>query len=327
MVRGEWRKYLNSIIDPGEQIENDQTAFDISVVNFEENGKRNPIPYVLPPGIQRERILGSTALQQQNEQSLAMRVCNLENGDARGTFKNVNMDMRTYNKIKFFVHAEELNPEDFNLQDNDLTVFIRIGSDYNYNYYEYEVPLKISQWGASRTRDIWPEENEIEIDFDNLRLAKNTRNNEIRNGNQNISFNDPYTYQISNSTDKITIMSNPNIGNVRTIMLGVKNPINEIDDDGMSKCAEIWINELRLTDFDERGGYAAKGQIKTKLADLGSISLAGNLSTVGFGSLEQSVTERSKEEMRQYNLTSNLELGKFFSQNSNIKIPLFIGIA
>ena len=126
-------------------------------------------------------------------------------------------------------------------------------------------------------------------------------------------------------------MGNPNLGNVRTIMLGARNP--EIDpvfnpvDDEFSKCAEIWINELRLTDFDERGGYAARGQVKTRFADFGNLTLAGNMSTVGFGSLEQSVTERSKEQSRQYNLTSNVELGKLFPENANIKIPVFIGVS
>ena len=330
MVRGEWRKYLNSLVDNEGPIENEETMFDISVVNLEENGRREPINYVLPPGIERERIQGSSDLNQQNEQSISFRICDLQDGDARGAFKNVTMDMRTYNKIKFFAHAEENNVA-YPLADNDLSMFIRLGTDYNLNYYEYEIPLKVTPWGASARDEVWPEENQVEIDFDILKAAKAARNNEIRSGNVNVSFTEPFYYYPPGEEIRITIMGNPNLGNVRTIMLGARNP--EIDpafnpvDDELPKCAELWINELRLTDFDERGGYAAKGQVKTRFADFGNLTLAGNMSTVGFGSLEQSVTERSKEQSRQYNLTSNVELGKLFPENANVKIPVFIGVS
>ena len=55
------------------------------------------------------------------------------------------MDMRTYNKIKFFAHAEENNVA-YPLADDDLSMFIRLGTDYNLNYYEYEIPLKVTPW-------------------------------------------------------------------------------------------------------------------------------------------------------------------------------------
>ncbi|MDG1146312.1 MAG: cell surface protein SprA, partial [Flavobacteriales bacterium] len=327
MVRGEWRKYLNSLASPNVP-EGEGTSFDISVVNLEENGRRDPINYVLPPGINRDRVLGSTATQQLNEQSMSFRVCDLQNGDARGAFKNVTMDMRSYNKIKFFVHAEEKNPEN-TLNDKDLSMFIRVGTDYSYNYYEYEVPLDVTQWGASARDEIWPEANEFEINFNKLKEAKAARNLEIRNGNTDVSFTTPFYYYYG--TRRITIIGNPNLGNVRTIMLGVRNPLEDAtfnpEDDGQDKCAELWINELRLTDFDERGGWAAKAQMKTRLADVGSFSLGGNISSIGFGGLEQTVNERNKEETRQYNFTSNIELGKFFPERYNVKIPLYVGIS
>lgn len=328
LVRGEWRKYLNSLASPS-VTEGANTTFDISVVNLEENGRRDPINYVLPPGINRDRVLGSTTLQELNEQAISFKVCDLGNGDARGAFKNVTMDMRTYKKIKFFIHAEETNPEEYVLNDDDLSVFIRLGTDYNSNYYEYEIPLKVTEWGASARSEVWPIENQVEIDFEQLKSAKAARNDEIRNGNVDVNYTTPYFYY--EGTKRITIVGNPNLGNVRTIMMGVRNPEQDSEfnpvDDAESKCAEIWVNELRLTDFDERGGWAAKGQMKTRFADIGSVSLGGNISSIGFGSLEQSVTERNLEETRQYNLTSNVELGKLFSEEANVKIPLFVGVS
>lgn len=331
MVRGEWRKYLNSLVEPGQPQEDNGTSFDISVVNLEENGRRDPIPYVLPPGIERERIQGSTTQQAQNEQSMSYVVCDLEDGDARGAFKNVTMDMRAYNKIKFFVHAEnrETSPNSSALNDGDLTMFIRVGTDYNSNYYEYEIPLEVTDWGASARSDVWPESNEVEIDFDVLKEAKQARNVAMRQGQA--SYTSKYIYSPSNSSANITIMGNPNLGNVRTIMLGVRNPEQDdefdLEDDGLPKCAEIWINELRLTDFDERGGWAAKTQLRTNLADIGDFTVVGNMSTVGFGSLEQGVTERNTEETKSYNFTSNIELGKLLPEKANIKMPLFFNVS
>ena len=329
LVRGEWRKYLYGLKEGEENTQSVDatTTFDISVVNLEENGRRDPVNYVLPPGIERERILGSTTTQQQNEQSISFKIKELADGDARGAYKNVTMDMRSYNKMKLFVHAEEMAMEV--LADDDLNMFIRVGSDYNSNYYEYEIPLKVTPWGASARSEIWPKENEIEIDFDLLRKAKLDRNAEIREGNVDVSFSKPYSYPIDGGKRQIQIVGNPNLGNVRTIMLGIRNPESDIlsTDDELPKSVEVWINELRLADFDERGGYAAKAQLKTRLADLGSITLAGNISTIGFGSLEQGVTERNKDETRQYNFTSNVELGKLFSEDANVKIPVFFGVS
>jgi len=327
LVRGEWRRYLYDLDNPG-ATEEDVVDFDISVVNLEENARREPINYVLPPGIDREQFFGSTTLQQQNEQSMVMRVCNLNNGEARAAYKNVTMDMRTYNRLKFFVHAEEKDPS-MPLLDGDLTVFMRIGSDYTSNYYEYEVPLETTDWGDSDPEAIWPKANRFDIAFDDLQEAKSRRNKDIRNGVAGVAISDRASYLVNGK--RVTVIGSPNVGNVKTIMIGVRNPELDSefnpDDDGEVKCAEIWINELRLTDFDERGGWAAKAQMKARLADLGSVTLSGNMSTVGFGGLPQSVTERNKEETQQYNFTSNFDLGKLFPEEAKVKIPLFVGIS
>ena len=121
--------------------------------------------------------------------------------------KNVTMDMRTYNKIKFFVHAEEKDPI-YPLNDGDLTMFIRLGSDYSANYYEYEIPLKITDWGSNGRGEVWPLENQVEIDFDVLINSKNARNNAIRNGTA--TYTEPYLYSMENGK-QITIIGNPNL--------------------------------------------------------------------------------------------------------------------
>ncbi len=327
LIRGDWRKYNFSLKENQEVIieePNDQTEFNISTVNLEENSKRTPINYVLPPGIEREVLFGATSLQSQNEQSMVLEVCNLEDGDARAAFKNVNMDMRTYKRIKMFVHAESVvNGE---LQNGDVAIFMRIGSDFSNNYYQYEKPLNVTPWGATDEASIWPESNEVDFAMTDLQTAKQLRNQALRD-NPNLTASDPFTATINGA--KITVVGSPNVSNIRTVLLGVRNPSRKpgTNDDGFPKCAEVWVNELRLTEFDERGGYAATARATATLADFARVTLAGSMSTVGFGSIEKSVTERNKEDSKQYSASANVELGKFFPEKMGVKIPMYVSVS
>ena len=320
LVRGEWRRYNFSLAEEGEYITSDddgETSFDVSAVNIEENGDRNPINYVLPPGIAQEVDNTTTSLRQQNEQSLVLKVCNLKDGDSRATYKTSDIDLRTYKRIKMFVHAE--GQED-NLKDGDLTCFLRLGTDFTSNYYEYEISLKPTSHGATSPSSIWPTQNEIDIEFEIFKKAKKERNY------NNTDVSSPYITFASGG--KVTIVGNPNLAQVKTIMIGVRNPKKksiEDNDDGLSKCGQIWVNELRLTNFDEQGGWAANSRITTRLADFGNITLSGNMSTIGFGSIEKKVNERQKYNAYQYDFSSTLNLDEVFPENYGLKIPMYIG--
>ncbi|HKK09379.1 MAG TPA: cell surface protein SprA, partial [Bacteroidales bacterium] len=323
LVRGEWRKYNQAMLEDGEYVvQEDESTFDISAVNIEENGQRDPIPYVLPPGIERERLVGTTTVNQQNEQSMVLEVCDLEDGFARAAYKTTDFDFRQYGRLKMFVHAEKSNIED-NYKTGELTAFIRLGADFTENYYEYEVPLEFTDWGTGNRQDIWPEANEIDLLLSKLTDAK-LRRQELRNqGNTDIT--NSMTFVVNDGKNRITIKGVPSLSDVKTIMIGVRNPKKtsfDDADDGLEKCAEIWVNELRLTGFDENSGWAATTRIRANLADFGTVTLAGSHSTPGFGSIEENVNERQKENSTQLAFSTNLELGKFFPEESGIKIPM-----
>jgi len=327
LVRGEWRRYRYDLLSPGEYIPNDiqsETSFDILSVNIEENGRRTPVPYVIPPGIEREINLGTTNLQQLNEQSMVLRVSNLIDGDARGAYKTTDFDWRQYGKLEMFVHAEKLL-EDQDLENGDLTVFIRVGSDLTENYYEYEIPLEFTPWGTSASDPyaIWPESNNFSIDLKRLVNFKLQRNIEMRTPGSGVTFTMPYFAY--DGVNKVTVLGSPSISDVRAMMIGVRNPKQTSSvsaDDGLSKCAEIWVNELRLTDFNNEGGLAATARIKTDLADLGNLTLSGLYSTPGYGSIEKKTTERSQEFTKNFDISTNIELGKFFPEKWGIRIPM-----
>jgi cell surface protein SprA len=328
LVRGEWRRYqfaLDGTRDQLSQDDQDNTVFEVNAVNIEQNGSRKPIPYVLPPGIDRQVLFGTTSANQQNEQSLSLRILNLEDGDARAVFRNINFDMRLYKRLRLFSHLESAGDFD-DLRNGDLRLFIRMGSDYDLNYYEYEIPLSSTPWDTEKENPelIWPSFNELDFPLNALKEVKLERNAAYQNTGAPLI--EPYS--IDRAGGRITVVGAPNLGNVRTILIGVRNPKKRLandPDDGFSKSAEVWINELRLTGFDQDGGWAANARVAAKLADFANVSLTGRTSSIGFGSLDQSVSEFQQEEMYAYDLQSNVELGKFFNKDLGIRIPMFYG--
>jgi len=326
LLRGEWRKCPYDLRLPFETLGSDPSVqFDIGTVNLEENGDKVPVPYVLPPGIEREINQGSTTLQELNEQSLTLKVCNLEDGDARAAYKTLSFDFRQYNKVKMYVHAEtQQNAQP--LKKGDLSVFIRIGTDFNNNFYEYEIevtPTDINS-GTKDPYQIWPTANNFDIDLDELVRAK------VQRDNSGAPYNSLYKATSTGMPYAIYVVGNPTLSNVRTILIGVRNVKKDNNhplDDGLPKCAEIWVNELRLNDFDNRGGWAANARISTRLASLGTVNISGAKSTYGWGSIEKKLNERSKEDITQYDVSSNMEIGKFFPDKSGISIPMYIDYA
>ena len=338
LIRGEWRKYLFNLNSPGEVIPDDpnSTEFNLAAVNLEENGAKDPVGYLLPPGIIREQDNGSINLRQLNEQSLSLEVCGLKDGEARSSYKNVQFDVRSYKKLKMFIHGEQQKRDSWvegDLKDDQLTCFIRLGTDFDDNYYEYEIQIKVTPWGtealATNATIIWPEANDMEIVFDSLLNLKIQRD---KNGIpttqewiKNLPSND---YGV---VRRIKVKGNPNLQGMKVIMIGVRNPDKDTDhpwqyaEDGLDKCAEVWVNELRLTDFDQQGGWASTARVNMQLADFATVNLAGNYSTPGWGSIEKKVSERQRETQMGFDASSNMELGQFFGRKLNLQIPFYVG--
>ncbi len=324
LIRGEWRVFQGSLKEPGivDQTDNDETTFVVNAVNIEENAKRRPIRYVEPPGIIRETDVGAANLRNLNEQSLSLEICNLADGDSRATYRNVNFDMRMYERLKMFLHAEsaDLNNE---LEYGDLTAYLRLGSDFNENYYEYEIPLTITGQTDTQAEDIWPDANIMDIELSQLLDAKKERDNAEVNPTLE------YESVSSPANTRIRIKGNPNLANVVTVMIGIRNPDRDNNpyavDDGRSECAVVWANELRLTDFSSQGGGAALATLSTTLADFGNLSLAGSISNPGFGSLEQRIQERQREKIQTFDASSTLQIGKLFGERLGVQLPVYMG--
>ncbi|HIP32599.1 MAG TPA: cell surface protein SprA, partial [Crocinitomicaceae bacterium] len=330
-IRGEWRRYNLDLAEDGEGVVVDPnlTTFNVGAVNIQENNDRSPINYVIPPGIQQEVDPSQQWQRLLNEQSLSLEVCDLQDGDARAAYKNVQFDVRSYKKLKMFVHAEELDPVK-PLNDDDLTLFVRLGTDFTDNYYEYEMPLKTTAWGQNLDTEIWPEENFVEIIFDDLLNLKKKRNDLINGGTSSVSYVTVFSAIDPENADRILrVKGSPNLQGLKTIMIGLRNPdktkhvLDSWNEDGEAKCGFIWINELRLTDFVSEGGSAAVAQMQVQFADFANLNMSGNYSGLNWGSVESRVSERQRDERIGFDLNSNVQLGQFFGKRARVSLPFF----
>jgi cell surface protein SprA len=337
LVRGEWRRFTNSLETGNPLPTVDPTNLDVLSVNIQENLNRVPIPYRTPPGVVREQLYNNNTIINQNEQSLALRVSGASGllpDQSRAVFKNISVDMRQFKKLKMFLHAESLLSEvEFPgdaLNDGEMAAFIRFGNDYTQNYYEVELPLKVTRQNDANTDEkVWPVENNLDLPLDLLTtlkiLAMSPGPGEVDDQGVFSKFDyeiDP-NIAAENSRVRISIKGNPNFGQVRTLMVGVRNNTGKVPLDLPSKNikGEVWFNELRLAGMDNKGGMAAILSLDTNFADFATISATGRMSTIGFGALEDGPNERSREDVQQYNIVTNLNLGKLLSKKWGVNLP------
>ncbi len=316
LVRGEWRAYNKEL-----QTMPSTGAMNVQSVNIEENSDKTPVNYLLPPGVTRQTDPGQPQLLQQNEQSMLLKVTNLSPGESKAVYKNTSYDMRTYKRLQMFVHAEQLPNDVSNLKDYELTCFIRLGSDMVNNYYEYKIPLKLTPAGIYSSSDrhvVWPKENMFDFPFSVLTEAKLKRNRDRQNGliSSNIT---PYTVaDPNNQNNQITVVGNPSISEVENIMIGICNSNGR-----EPKSGEVWVNELRMSEFDENGGWGAMANLAIGLSDIGSINFAGRTETSGFGSIESNVTNRRMDDLYQMTFSTALDLGRFLPEKAKIQLPAY----
>nr|WP_304379548.1 cell surface protein SprA [uncultured Parabacteroides sp.] len=323
LVRGEWRSYEQDLSDP-KMPPAVKGKLEVSTVNIEENSDRDPVSYTLPPGVSRVLDPSQPQIRQENEQALSLKVTDLAAQDARAVYKNTNYDLRQYKRLQLFTHAEAPKLDVNDLADGDLAVFIRLGSDYKNNYYEYEVPLKLTPHGeynynnTEHQQIVWPAENMLNFRLKVLTDLKLERNRAKRSGENGVSFQTVYSGRDPDNTgNAIRVKGNPSLSEVKTIMIGVRNTRSKL------KSGEVWVNELRLTDFNEEGGWAANANLNVALSDLGTVNVGGRIETAGFGALDQSLNERRMEDFKQYNVATSIELGKLFPEKTQVSIPFY----
>lgn len=318
LVHGEWRSYDQALYNG--QAPSVSGVLEPSSVNFEENNDKSPVNYVIPPGISRVIDSGQDQLLQNNEQALSLVVKNLASEDARAVYKRTNLDLRRYKHLQMFNHANSLEGYPA-VEDGQVSLFVRLGSDYKSNFYEYEIPLTVTPPEHYANSDagalaVWPAANMLDIDLSLFTDLKRNRNRARANGAA--SFGRLYTeYDPQKQANRVSIMGNPTLGDIRTIMIGVRNNSRQVQH------AEVWVNELRLQQVSNKGGIAAQAALNLQLSDLATVDLTGHLETEGFGGLEETVQQRRDNNLTQYSVTTNVQLGKFLPEKVKMNAPLY----
>ncbi|MDB4204003.1 cell surface protein SprA [Polaribacter sp.] len=315
LVRGDWRRYVRSLESDTntdrELTQEELNDFEVGVVSIEQNEGS----YIQPPGIERERLQGSTTVQLQNEQSVTLKVNQLKPNEIRAIYKNISVDLRRFKQLKMFMHLQQDIKKSI-LNDGDISAIIRLGTDLNENFYQIEIPLTVSLNGTSAL-DLWPEANNLDAfleTFGKVKLERNSANFPVSGVFQSQEQNTDFPYTIS-------VKGNPTLAQLRTIMLGVKN--TTLND----KSAEVWFNELRSAGFDNKGGWAAVLNADANFADVANVSLAGSMSTVGFGNVEDRINQRSLDETKQYDIATTINLGKVLTPEKwGIQLPMSYSI-
>lgn len=326
LVRGEWRGYDFNLNNRGDQPAEGQ--LDLSVVNIEENADREPVNYVLPPGVTRITDPGQSQITQLNEQSMSMKVTGLDAGDARGVYRNTQLDLRNYSRMQMWVHAEALIDDVTNLKSGELSIFLRLGSDVKSNYYEYEVPLaltppgKYNQYLTSDRYIVWPESNYMNFNLQSLVDLKKKRNEAKRNEENGVGFATLFTGRDpDNEHNRIAVIGNPSLSDVRVMLIGVRN------NSSTTKDGIVWVNELKVTDFNEEGGWAAKANATLNLSDIATLNFGTHIETAGFGGVDQSLNERRLDDYHQYNFAVQGDLGRFLPEKVKLRAPIYYSVS
>lgn len=330
LVRGDWRTYTQNLDLTDPNLTDDGTTFEVSAVNVQENATPSSpgdIPYVIPPGVELEELFNNNSVLRQNEQSLSLRVEDLEHEDSRAVYKNINIDMLQFKKMRMFMHAESYSQTSTSLADDEMIGFVRMGNDLTDNYYQIEVPLKVTPFGSTAPDVIWPADNEIDLPLAALTEVKASKI--APSGiDPTLTYFDVTADGVVNPTPvsefaarttkyRIAIKGNPSLGSIRTLMLGMKNASTTSTDIS----GEVWFNELRLSDMDNKGGWAALMSADANIADFATVSATGKRSTIGFGSLEQGPNERSRDDVKQYDVVTNVNVGQLLPKKWGINIP------
>ena len=324
LVRGEWHTYDFNLNQRGDTPA--EGELDVSVVNIEENAGREPVNYVLPPGVNRISDPGQQQIVQLNEQSMSMTVKGLQAGDGRGVYRNTMLDLRNYNRLQMHVHAEALIDNTTNLHSGELSLFVRLGTDVKNNYYEYDIPLELTAPGhysdnPSDREKVWPANNFMDIRLQQLVDLKKERNRARGEDGSQVSFTSLYTGRDpDNERNRMAVMGNPSLSDVRVILVGVRN------NSPVAKAGTVWVNELKVTDFNESGGWATKVNANLQMSDIATLNFGSHIETAGFGGVDQSLNERRLDDYKQYNFAVQGDAGRLLPEAVRLRAPVFYSV-
>ncbi len=223
--------------------------------------------------------------------------------------------------MQMWVHAEALSDNATALRSGELSVFVRLGTDVKNNYYEYEVPLELTPPGTysyANSSEVWPASNYLNFNLQSLVELKKERNRAKRAEEEGVGYGVLFTGRDpANERNRTAVMGNPSLSDVRVMLVGIRN------NSATTKDGTVWVNELKVTDFNESGGWAAKANATLNVSDVATLNLGTHYESAGFGSVDQSLNERRLDDYSQINVAVQADLGRFLPEKAKLKAPVY----
>jgi len=327
-VGSQWRKVENLPESDGSVAE-----IQISTVNIEENGNRQPFPYRQPEGSIREVNRGTQLQSLQNEQSIVMQVESLGPGEIQ-MVKRVypgGLNLLNYSNMRMFVHGEGFD------ERGDAELVMRFGTDLLNNYYEYRQPVTPTDPDFNFGPFDPDDGGRLEIEAEQIWLyEENSMNIVLRAFNQLKQLRDQQGIDPTAVFERedlleegvpgavIAIKGNPSLDRVAEIGMGIKNSFDPAaPGNGVPELnAEFWLNELRLSGFDNISGWAANTKATLKMADFATVNANLSRQTNGFGSLDSRLGQRRQSEVLGYDINSTINLHKLIPDRFGWNFPV-----
>lgn len=332
-VGSQWRKVPEISESP-----NNQDNFQVATINIEENANREPFPYRQPFGAIRALNRGAQVQALQNEQSLSLNVQDLGPGQIH-MVKRVypgNLNLLNYSNIRMFVHGEGY------MRRGEAELVVRLGNDLENNFYEYRQPVTPSQMRTfdydpqnpslleEEAREIWLyDENSMNIVISAFNVLKQLRDAEMVDPTELFEA-DPSLNLLGDDAAPgatVAIRGNPSLDRITEIGLGIKNPYNPMNAENVgtpSLDAELWLNELRVSGFDNEFAWAANAKSAVKLADFATLNADLTRRTDGFGGLNSRFNDRNFFDETGYGLSTTINMHKLVPDRFGWNFPVTI---
>ncbi|MTI88702.1 MAG: cell surface protein SprA [Balneolaceae bacterium] len=330
-VGSQWRKVVDL-----QETQGSAAEFQVSTINIEENANRSPIPYRQPEGSIRALNRGVQSQSLANEQSIALETEGLASQEIK-MIKQVytqELNLLNYSNMRMFVHGEGYDKR------GEAELVVRFGTDLNSNYYEYRQPItpsdpnyNYSSYDPGSGGDLEGDAEQIWLYEDNSMNIVLSALNELKQLRDQQGITDiTQVYELPLTQDETTapgaviaVKGNPSLDRISEIGMGIRNPHDPQAAENTASPhlnATVWLNELRLSGFDNEKGWKANAKAKIKLADFASINTNLTKETTGFGSLDSRLGNRSQADVEGYDVSTTVNLHKLIPDRFGWNFPV-----
>ena len=324
LVGSQWRTSTPIAEEP---VENNERAtvsegeLRVASINDEEDAA-----YKAPVGAIVSRNRTARGVQQRSrEQALLLSMDQLEPNEQRGVFKAVNrgLDLLKYRNLRMYVHAHGQNPDAIT---ENLKLFVRLGANQGDDYYEIEQPLTGERPPTPSTPavDLWREENAVNLELSALNRLKVARDRSSTAPDSIFSsveagINTDFDGDPATPAPVLRMRGTPSLRTINTLVIGLRH---EGETTQRLDRVEVWANELRVTGYDERPGWAAVTNASVDMADV--LSVQGNFQreTDGFGALSSTLADRQQSDNTTWNVRTDVQLDKLLPERQGWQIPV-----